>query len=141
MSYFNNNFNFSGLLGATNSLFGSIFAPLLPQSSWLYNPLYHTQSYILDPEWHAIALRMAQQRFQRPDPARLEELRRLRADSASSPEEASKEKDDDEGRDLDSPEGSIEVDDDDDEPKVISEGSPERDTPGTSPTRLVTKLS
>lgn len=82
---------------------------------------------------------MAQHRFQRPDQSRLEELRRLRADSTSSPEEVSKDKEDDDepnARDLDSPEGSIDVDDDDDEPKVVlSEDSPEQDSPGTSPTR------
>ncbi|XP_012289117.1 uncharacterized protein LOC105704470 [Orussus abietinus] len=103
------------LLGATGSLFGSIFAPLLPQSSWLYNPLYHTQQYILEPEWHALALRMAQQRLQRPDQARLEDLRKLRG-SSGSPEEASKEEDGHRGdglQDADSPDGSIEVDDGD----------------------------
>lgn len=109
------------LLGATGSIFGSIFAPLLPQSSWLYNPLYHTQQYVLEPEWHALALRMAQQRLQRPDQARVEEMRKVRARS-SSPESALKEartrRDDEDDRDpargrsgLDSPDGSIEVDD------------------------------
>lgn len=109
------------LLGATGSIFGSIFAPLLPQSSWLYNPLYHTQQYVLEPEWHALALRMAQQRLQRPDQARVEETRKVRAGS-SSPESALREaktrRDDEDDRDParvrsgpDSPDGSIEVDD------------------------------
>lgn len=106
------------LLGATGSIFGSIFAPLLPQSSWLYNPLYHTQQYVLEPEWHALALRMAQQRLQRPDQARVEEMRKVRGGS-SSPESALKEarRRDDEDQDeavrgrSDSPDGSIEVDD------------------------------
>lgn len=101
------------LLGATNSLFGSIFAPLLPQSSWLYNPLYHTQQYILEPEWHALALRMAQHRLQRPDQARLEEFKKLRANSGS-PEDG-QEKSENEPRDTESPEGSIEVDDKNDQ--------------------------
>lgn len=93
----------------------------MPQSSWLYNPLYHTQQYVLEPEWHALALRMAQQRLQRPDQARVEEMRKVRAGS-SSPESALKEaktrRDDEDDRDpargrsgLDSPDGSIEVDD------------------------------
>lgn len=106
---------FSGLhlLGATNSLFGSIFAPLLPQSSWLYNPLYHTQQYILEPEWHALALRMAQHRLQRPDQVRLEELKKLRANSDSPEDNNSKDERrvDTENRDTESPDGSIEVDD------------------------------
>lgn len=127
------------LLGATNSLFGSIFAPLLPQSSWLYNPLYHTQQYILEPEWHALALRMAQQRLQRPDQARLEDLRKLRGSSAS-PEDVSKDKEE-ASRDLDSPDGSIEVDDSEEpKPKIErrsqSEESLEQDSsPRTSPIR------
>ncbi|XP_051155806.1 uncharacterized protein LOC127278244 [Leptopilina boulardi] len=101
------------LLGATNSLFGSIFAPLLPQSSWLYNPLYHTQQYILEPEWHALALRMAQHRLQRPDQVRLEELKKLRANSDSPEDNNSKDERrvDTENRDTESPDGSIEVDD------------------------------
>ena len=122
------------LLGATNSLFGSIFAPLLPQSSWLYNPLYHSQQYLLEPEWHALALRMAQQRLQRPDYSCLEDLRKLRGQS-NSPEDKDKSK-----RDDDSPEGSIEVDDSDEpKPKVSrtshSSESIEPDSPITSPSR------
>ncbi|XP_016841568.1 runt-related transcription factor 3 isoform X2 [Nasonia vitripennis] len=133
------------LLGATNSLFGSIFAPLLPQSSWLYNPLYHTQQYILEPEWHALALRMAQQRLQRPDQARLEDLRKLRGSSAS-PEDVSKDKEE-ASRDLDSPDGSIEVDDSEEpRPKIErrsqSEESLEQDSsPRTSPVRTDTELT
>ncbi|KAJ8686721.1 hypothetical protein QAD02_022515, partial [Eretmocerus hayati] len=148
--------------GATSSLFGSIFAPLLPQSSWLYNPLYHTQQYILEPEWHALALRMAQQRLQRPaleQQARLEDLRcKLRASSDSPvPDEDdaddtvnTKEKfnttieisGDDKRRVDSSPEGSIDVDDDDDEydePRTKierrerSDESLDRDSPSTTP--------
>ncbi|XP_024942491.1 uncharacterized protein LOC107269426 isoform X2 [Cephus cinctus] len=121
------------LLGATNSLFGSIFAPLLPQSSWLYNPLYHTQQYILEPEWHALALRMAQQRLQRPD-ARLEDLRKLRRSSAS-PEGDHTEKrveleelDEPEVSQLrhtESPDGSIEVDDAIDRRIGVTDENPE----------------
>ncbi|XP_058803848.1 runt-related transcription factor 2-like isoform X2 [Phymastichus coffea] len=128
------------LLGATNSLFGSIFAPLLPQSSWLYNPLYHTQQYILEPEWHALALRMAQQRLQRPDhQARLEDLRKRRS-SSDSLDEDDKNKEDGE-RALDSPDGSIEVDDaDEPRPKAQrlspSEESLEQDSPRHSPARI-----
>ncbi|CAK9833524.1 Protein lozenge [Anthophora retusa] len=124
------------LLGATGSIFGSIFAPLLPQSSWLYNPLYHTQQYVLEPEWHALALRMAQQRLQRPDQARVEEMRKLR-DGSSSPESGLKEE---KRRDLDSPDGSIEVDDrnelDPNRDRVRSDESlPEQDSPRISPIR------
>ncbi|KOC68553.1 Protein lozenge [Habropoda laboriosa] len=124
------------LLGATGSIFGSIFAPLLPQSSWLYNPLYHTQQYVLEPEWHALALRMAQQRLQRPDQARVEEMRKLRGGS-SSPESGLKEE---KRRDLDSPDGSIEVDDknelDPNRDRVRSDESlPEQDSPRISPIR------
>ncbi|XP_014603350.1 PREDICTED: uncharacterized protein LOC106786453 isoform X1 [Polistes canadensis] len=134
------------LLGATGSIFGSIFAPLLPQSSWLYNPLYHTQQYILEPEWHALALRMAQQRLQRPDQARLEELRKLRGTS-DSPEGSSKEdrKTDQEDPDplnrsgMDSPDGSIEVDDRNDQDRkrdrVSEESFLEQDSPRISPSR------
>ncbi|XP_076680904.1 uncharacterized protein LOC143375556 isoform X2 [Andrena cerasifolii] len=134
------------LLGATGSIFGSIFAPLLPQSSWLYNPLYHTQQYILEPEWHALALRMAQQRLQRPDQAGLEELRKLRS-SSNSPESGLKEekqRDDDQDllhrSGLDSPDGSIEVDDrneyDQTRDRVRSDESlPEQDSPRISPVR------
>lgn len=134
------------LLGATGSIFGSIFAPLLPQSSWLYNPLYHTQQYVLEPEWHALALRMAQQRLQRPDQARVEEMRKLRG-SSSSPESALKEenrRDDDQDvlrrSGLDSPDGSIEVDDrnenDANRDRVRSDESlPEQDSPRISPIR------
>ncbi|OAD55337.1 Protein lozenge [Eufriesea mexicana] len=134
------------LLGATGSIFGSIFAPLLPQSSWLYNPLYHTQQYVLEPEWHALALRMAQQRLQRPDQARVEEMRKLRG-SSSSPESALKEekrRDDDQDvllrSGLDSPDGSIEVDDrnehDVNRDRVRSDESlPEQDSPRISPVR------
>lgn len=134
------------LLGATGSIFGSIFAPLLPQSSWLYNPLYHTQQYILEPEWHALALRMAQQRLQRPDQTRLEELRKLRS-SSDSPGSSTK---DEERRGdeqsvlhrsaLDSPDDSIEVDDTHDQElnrdRVRSDESiAEQDSPRISPTR------
>lgn len=134
------------LLGATGSIFGSIFAPLLPQSSWLYNPLYHTQQYILEPEWHALALRMAQQRLQRPDQARLEELRKLRS-SSDSPESSTKDEErrgDDQGvlrrSGLDSPDDSIEVDDRNDQDlnrdRVRSDESiPEQDSPRISPIR------
>ncbi|KYM99539.1 Protein lozenge [Cyphomyrmex costatus] len=132
------------LLGATGSIFGSIFAPLLPQSSWLYNPLYHTQQYILEPEWHALALRMAQQRLQRPDQARLEELRKLRS-SSDSPESSTKDEErrgDDQGAlrrsGLDSPDDSIEVDDKNDQDlnrdRIRSDESiPEQDSPRISP--------
>jgi len=134
------------LLGATGSIFGSIFAPLLPQSSWLYNPLYHTQQYILEPEWHALALRMAQQRLQRPDQARLEELRKLRS-SSDSPESSTKDEErrgDDQGdlrrSGLDSPDDSIEVDDRNDQDlnreRVRSDESlAEQDSPRISPIR------
>lgn len=134
------------LLGATGSIFGSIFAPLLPQSSWLYNPLYHTQQYILEPEWHALALRMAQQRLQRPDQARLEELRKLRS-SSDSPESSTKDEErrgDDQGAlrrsGLDSPDDSIEVDDKNDQDlnrdRIRSDESiPEQDSPRISPIR------
>lgn len=134
------------LLGATGSIFGSIFAPLLPQSSWLYNPLYHTQQYILEPEWHALALRMAQQRLQRPDQARLEELRKLRSGS-DSPESSTKDEErrgDEQGvsrrSGLDSPDDSIEVDDRNDQDpnreRVRSDESlPEQDSPRISPIR------
>ncbi|XP_050450121.1 uncharacterized protein LOC126850812 [Cataglyphis hispanica] len=134
------------LLGATGSIFGSIFAPLLPQSSWLYNPLYHTQQYILEPEWHALALRMAQQRLQRPDQARLEELRKLRS-SSDSPESSTKDEErraDDQGilrrSGLDSPDDSIEVDDRNDQDlnrdRVRSDDSIlEQDSPRISPIR------
>lgn len=118
------------LLGATNSLFGSIFAPLLPPSSWLYNPLYSTQQYVLEPEWHALALRMAQQRLQRTDQARLEDLRKLRDDTGSPESQSKREqrRNSDGGqRDTDSPDGSIEVDDRNDrdskKDQVISEES------------------
>ncbi|XP_076242001.1 uncharacterized protein LOC143183987 [Calliopsis andreniformis] len=134
------------LLGATGSIFGSIFAPLLPQSSWLYNPLYHTQQYILEPEWHALALRMAQQRLQRPDQARLEELRKLRSGSNSPESGLKEEKQRDEDQDvlhrsgLESPDGSIEVDDrneyDQNRDRVRSDESlPEQDSPRISPVR------
>ncbi|XP_015439185.1 PREDICTED: uncharacterized protein LOC107194133 [Dufourea novaeangliae] len=134
------------LLGATGSIFGSIFAPLLPQSSWLYNPLYHTQQYMLEPEWHALALRMAQQRLQRPDQARLEELRKLRSNSNSPETVLKEEKQQDEDQDvlrgtgLDSPDGSIEVDDrneyDQTRDRVRSDESlPEQDSPRISPVR------
>ncbi|XP_076182278.1 uncharacterized protein LOC143154234 isoform X1 [Ptiloglossa arizonensis] len=134
------------LLGATGSIFGSIFAPLLPQSSWLYNPLYHTQQYILEPEWHALALRMAQQRLQRPDQARLEELRKLRSTSNSPETGLKEEKQQDDDQDvlrrsgLDSPDGSIEVDDrndyDQNRDRVRSDESlPEQDSPRISPVR------
>lgn len=102
------------LLGATNSLFGSIFAPLLPPSNWLYNPLYQTQQYVLEPEWHALALRMAQRSLQRPDQARLEDLRKQRDESDSSESHSKREqRANSEGgqRETDSPDGSIEVDD------------------------------
>lgn len=134
------------MLGATGSIFGSIFAPLLPQSSWLYNPLYHTQQYILEPEWHALALRMAQQRLQRPDQTRLEELRKLRS-SSDSPESSTKDEErrgDDQGvlrrSGLDSPDDSIEVDDRNDQDlnrdRVRSDESiPEQDSPRISPIR------
>lgn len=133
-----------------NSLFGSIFAPFLPQSSWLYNPLStYQQQYILDPDWHTLALRMAQQRLQRPDQASLEDLRKLRSssDSPQADGDASKDgrpdadgdqdvdadADPDPGRDLDSPDGSIEVDDrHDQDPKVEevrSEDSLQADSP------------
>ena len=133
-------------MGATGSIFGSIFAPLLPQSSWLYNPLYHTQQYILEPEWHALALRMAQQRLQRPDQARLEELRKLRS-SSDSPESSTKDEErrgDDQGAlrqsGLDSPDDSIEVDDKNDQDlnrdRIRSDESiPEQDSPRISPIR------
>ncbi|XP_076763598.1 uncharacterized protein LOC143430993 isoform X1 [Xylocopa sonorina] len=134
------------LLGATGSIFGSIFAPLLPQSSWLYNPLYHTQQYVLEPEWHALALRMAQQRLHRPDQTRVEEMRKLRGGS-SSPESALKEekrRDDDQDvvrrSGLDSPDGSIEVDDRNEHDltrdRVRSDESlVEQDSPRISPIR------
>ncbi|KAG7209808.1 hypothetical protein KM043_011424 [Ampulex compressa] len=127
------------LLGATGSIFGSIFAPLLPQSSWLYNPLYHTQQYILEPEWHALALRMAQQRLQRPDQARLEELRKLRS-SSDSPEGGTKKERDERRSGLDSPDGSIEVDDRNDHGQNrdrarSDESIPEQDSPRISPAR------
>ncbi|XP_031832676.1 uncharacterized protein LOC116427001 [Nomia melanderi] len=134
------------LLGATGSIFGSIFAPLLPQSSWLYNPLYHTQQYMLEPEWHALALRMAQQRLQRPDQARLEELRKLRSTSNSPETGLKEEKQRDDDQDvlhrsgLESPDGSIEVDDrneyDQARDRVRSDESlPEQDSPRISPSR------
>jgi len=121
----------------------------LPQSSWLYNPLYHTQQYILEPEWHALALRMAQQRLQRPDQARLEELRKLRS-SSDSPESSTKDEErrgDDQGgsrrsgRLDDSPDDSIEVDDRNDqdlnrERTRSDESLPEQeDSPRISPIR------
>ncbi|XP_066597249.1 uncharacterized protein [Prorops nasuta] len=129
------------LLGATNSIFGSIFAPLLPQSSWLYNPLYHTQQYILEPEWHALALRMAQQRLQRPDQARLEELRKLRSSSdspASSSKDEKRGEEQDVLRRVESPDGSIEVDDrNEQDQKKDRERSDEslQDSPRASPVR------
>ncbi|KAK0083561.1 hypothetical protein PV325_008608 [Microctonus aethiopoides] len=124
--------HFQGLhLLRAGSLFGSIFAPLLPQSSWLYNPLsYHTQQYILEPDWHTLALRMAQQRLQRPDQSsNLEDLRKLR-DTSSSPGDGSSKgggdkREEDNScngiRETDSPDGSIEVDDTtttDQDPKI-----------------------
>ena len=118
---------FSGLhfLRATGSLFGSLFGPLLPQSTWLYNPLsYHPQQYIMDQDWQVLALRMAQQRRQRPDQTNLEDLRKLRSASTSpggSPKSerrrngAEGQQDDDIDhdtlREVESPDGSIEVDD------------------------------
>lgn len=82
---------------------------------------------------------MAQHRLQRPDhQARLEDLRKRRS-SSGSPEEDNKTKEDGE-RDLESPDGSIEVDDDD-EPRLKalrhsqSEESLEPDSPRDSPTR------
>ncbi|XP_034191600.1 uncharacterized protein LOC117609416 [Osmia lignaria lignaria] len=134
------------LLGATGSIFGSIFAPLLPQSSWLYNPLYHTQQYALEPEWHALALRLAQQRLQRPDQARLEETRKLRSHSNSPEIDLKEEKQRDDEQDpfprsgLDSPDGSIEVDDrnehDPNRDRARSDESlPEQDSPRISPVR------
>ncbi|XP_011497248.1 PREDICTED: uncharacterized protein LOC105361694 [Ceratosolen solmsi marchali] len=126
------------LLGTSNSLFSSILAPLLPQSSWLYNPIYHTQQYILEPEWHALALHMAQQRLQKPDLSRLEDLRKLR-DNSNSPEDKSKYKEET-SRDLDSLDGSIEVDDSEGpRPKIEhcsqSEESLEQDSLRISPVR------
>lgn len=124
------------LLGATNSLFGSIFAPLLPQSSWLYNPLYHTQQYILEPEWHALALRMAQHRLQRPDQVRLEELKKLRANSGSPDSSGAKDETphDTENHQPESPDGSIEVDDRHDQ-ETKSRTKSERESPTMSPVR------
>ncbi|XP_043482109.1 uncharacterized protein LOC122511114 [Leptopilina heterotoma] len=124
------------LLGATNSLFGSIFAPLLPQSSWLYNPLYHTQQYILEPEWHALALRMAQHRLQRPDQVRLEELKKLRANSGSPDSSVAKEEapHETENHQPESPDGSIEVDDRNDQ-ETKSPTKSERESPVLSPVR------
>lgn len=90
---------------------------------------------------------MAQQRLQRPDQARLEELRKLRS-SSDSPESSTK---DEEGRradergvlrrsGLDSPDDSIEVDDRNDQDlnrdRVRSDESlPEQDSPRISPIR------
>lgn len=89
---------------------------------------------------------MAQQRLQRPDHARLEELRKLRS-SSNSPESGLKEeKQRDEDQDvlrrsgLDSPDGSIEVDDrneyEQNRDRVRSDESlPEQDSPRISPIR------
>jgi runt-related transcription factor len=126
------------LLGATNSLFGSILAPLLPQSSWFYNPLYHTQQYILEPEWHALALRMAQQRLQKPDQSRFQDFRKL-CDSGSCSEDTTKSKDE-AFCDLGSPDDSIEVDDSEESKSKIerctqSEESLEQNSPNMSPDR------
>lgn len=95
---------------------------------------------MLEPEWHALALRMAQQRLQRPDQSRLEDLRKLRSESDDSIHED--EIKEDTSRDLNSPEvSSIEVDDTDDEsrPKIakrsMSEESLEQLSPMTSPAR------
>ncbi|XP_014227448.1 mucin-19-like [Trichogramma pretiosum] len=143
------------LLGATNSLFGSIFAPLLPQSSWLYNPLYHSQQYLLEPEWHALALRMAQQRLQRPDghsSSRLEDLRKFRAAAAASAtdnDDVSNRADDetadrDRDKDRDSPESSIEVDDSDEpRPKLArsSQSDESLDSPKMSPSRTDSEIA
>ncbi|KAL7302596.1 hypothetical protein TKK_0005225 [Trichogramma kaykai] len=146
------------LLGATNSLFGSIFAPLLPQSSWLYNPLYHSQQYLLEPEWHALALRMAQQRLQRPDghSSRLEDLRKFRAASAAATDNDESNRADDGGgggdetadrdrdKDRDSPESSIEVDDSDEpRPKLArsSQSDESLDSPKMSPSRTDSEIA
>ncbi|CAB0036975.1 unnamed protein product [Trichogramma brassicae] len=147
------------LLGATNSLFGSIFAPLLPQSSWLYNPLYHSQQYLLEPEWHALALRMAQQRLQRPDghSSRLEDLRKFRAASsaaaATDNDESNRaddggdetaDRDRDRDKDRDSPESSIEVDDSDEpRPKLArsSQSDESLDSPKMSPSRTDSEIA
>lgn len=102
---------------------------------------------MLDPEWYALALRMTQQRLQRPDQARLEELRKPRG-SEDSPEDGAK---DEKRRDpddqdilrrsgLDSPDGSIEVDDRNDleqnRDRIRSDESlPEQDSPRISPAR------
>lgn len=134
------------------SLFGTIFGPLLPQSPWLYNPLsYHTQQYVLDPDWHALALRVAQQRRQRPDQVSLEDLRKLRSTSGSPKTEGRRNDDEtqqDEDldqetlREVESPEGSIEVDDrtQDDSHKTTDLGRSEdsvaeQDSPRISLTR------
>ncbi|CAD6217157.1 GSCOCG00004698001-RA-CDS [Cotesia congregata] len=109
-----------------NSLFGSIFAPFLPQSSWLYNPLStYQQQYILEPDWHTLALRMAQQRLQRPGQS-LEDLRKLRSSSDDGDQDGDASTDrpqdvGDQDADVDSPEGSIEVDDPSDQDPKIEE--------------------
>ncbi|XP_034951507.1 uncharacterized protein [Chelonus insularis] len=130
--------HFQGLhLLRANSIFGSLFAPFLPQSSWLYNPLsYPAQQYIIEPDWHTLALRMAQQRLQRPDQASLEDLRKLRGTSTSpgdsSKDDKRKESDVDALRETESPDGSIEVDDrNEQDPKVElrSEDSLQTDSP------------
>lgn len=128
------------MLGA-GSLFGSIFNPLLPQSSWLYNPFYHTHQYILEPEWHALALRVAQQRLQ--DPSRLEDLRKAKNSSRSLEDDAKNdsavEADDPNGlRETSSPDGSIEVDDKNDPDSKTErneDSSQDLESPKASPCR------
>lgn len=86
---------------------------------------------------------MAQHRLQRPDQARLEEFRKLRANSGSpegsSKEERRRESEDQEARETESPEGSIEVDDRNDQDtksRARSEESlPEQESPRISPVR------
>lgn len=109
---------------------------------------------MLEPEWHALALRMAQQRLQRPDQARVEETRKVRAGS-SSPESALKEaksrRDDEDDQDgvrgrsgLDSPDGSIEVDDRNEQDPNRDRGRSDeslggQDSPRISPVRSDTE--
>lgn len=128
---------------SAGSLFGSIFAPLLPQWSSLYNPLpYHTRQYIVDQDWHALALRsvMAHQRLHRPDQVNLEDLRKSRSISGS-PDGSTKDDgrrniDNDELRDTDSPDGSIEVDDkNDSDKKIVVESDDSQESLRVSSTR------
>ncbi|XP_063985001.1 runt-related transcription factor 2-like [Diachasmimorpha longicaudata] len=123
-------------------LFGSIFAPLLPQTPWLYNPLsYHPPQYLVESDWHKLAVHM-QQRLQRPDQANLEDMKQLRSTSGSpsvSSRDERRREDGDALRDTESPDGSIEVDDRNEQDPIFegrSEDSlQEQESPRNSPVR------